>query len=42
MICTMPMPLSPSSLGSRGEGGVIFVTLPESILQHGLESLPEI
>ena len=40
MLC--PISLSPSSLESGGKGEGIFVTLPERILQNGLEILSEI
>ena len=36
------MSLSPSSLESGGEGGDVFLTLPERIFQNSLEFLSEI
>ena len=40
MLC--PKSLSPSPLESRGKGVLIFVTLPELILQNALEFSPEV
>ena len=44
MLILCPMFFSPSSLerGEEERGGGIFATLPERMLQNGLEFLPEI